>query len=92
MKISSKNSKEKLFKCATKVARLHKVSIQIVHKLGHLGKFNRCREIELNFLTADYLYETWHTCSSCSWLQKLSQFFKFLPWDLVMVSKSKEMG
>ena len=28
MKISLKNSKEKLVKCATEVARLHKVSIQ----------------------------------------------------------------
>ena len=28
MKLSQKNSKEKLVKCATEVARLHKVSIQ----------------------------------------------------------------
>ena len=52
MKISSINSKEKLVKCATEVARLHRVSIQVMHKIGRLRKFNRAREIEFNFLFA----------------------------------------
>ena len=51
MKISLKTSKEKLVKCATKVARLHRVSTvyKVVHKNGRLRKFNRAREIEFNF-------------------------------------------
>ena len=52
MKVLCKNSKEKLVKCATEVGRLHRVSIQVVHKIGRLRKFNRSREIEFNFLTA----------------------------------------
>ena len=47
-----KKSKEKLIKCATEVARLHKVSYKVAHKIGHLRKFNRAREIELNVFTA----------------------------------------
>ena len=42
---------------------------KVVHKfkIGRLRKFNRAREIEFNiFNRLDYLYETWHTCSSCS--------------------------
>ena len=41
-----KNSKEKLVKCATEVARLHKVSIQSCTQNGRLRTFNRAREIE----------------------------------------------
>ena len=50
VKISYQNSKEKLVKWATEVARLHKVLYKVVHKIGRLRKFNRAREIELNFL------------------------------------------
>ena len=46
---------------------------KVVHKIGRLRKFNRSREIEFNFL--DYLHEIWHTCSACSWLQKMPQIF-----------------
>ena len=52
MKISQKNSKEKLVKCAAEVARLHKVSIQSCTQNGRLRKFNRSREIEFNFFIA----------------------------------------
>ena len=45
------NSKEKLVKCATEVAHLGFYT-KIVHKIGHLQKLNRSREIEFNFLTA----------------------------------------
>ena len=31
------------------------------------------------FYRLDYLYETWHTCSACSWLQNLPQIFNFCP-------------
>ena len=51
MKISQRNSKEKLVKCATEVARLHKVSIQSCTQNSRLRKFNRAREIEFNFLS-----------------------------------------
>ena len=52
MKISFKNSKEELAKCATEAARLHKVSVyKVVHKIARLRKFNRAREIEFNFLS-----------------------------------------
>ena len=47
-----------------------------VHKIGRLRKFNRARETEFNcFHRLDYLYETWHTCLSCSWLQKFASDF-----------------
>ena len=51
-KFHKKNSKEKLVKCATEVARLHRVSYKVVHKIGRLRKFNHAREIEFNFFTA----------------------------------------
>ena len=42
---------------------------KVVHENGRLRKFNRARQIEFNFFyRLDYLYETWHTCSSCLWL------------------------
>ena len=52
MKTSQQNSREKLVKCATEVAHLHKVSIQICTQNGRLRKFNRAREIELIFFIA----------------------------------------
>ena len=66
---------------------------KVVHKIGRLRKFNRVREIELNFFTLlDCLHETWHTCSSRSWLQNLPQNFSFLPRDLVTVFQSWKHG
>ena len=54
VKLFLKNSKETLVKCATEVARLHRVSMlyKVVHKIGRLRKFNRSHEIEFNFFTA----------------------------------------
>ena len=40
-----------MVKCATEVARLHKVLYKVVHKVGRLREFNRAREIEFNFFT-----------------------------------------
>ena len=47
-----KKFKGKLVKCATEVARLHKVSIQSCTQNGRLRKFSRAREIEFNFFIA----------------------------------------
>ena len=47
-----KNSKEKLVKCDTELARLHKVLYKVVHKISRLQKFNRAQEIEFNSFTA----------------------------------------
>ena len=44
-----KKLKEKLVKCATKVARLHRVSIQSCTQNGRLRKIIRTQEIEFNF-------------------------------------------
>ena len=53
VKISLKNSKEKLVNCATEVARLHKVFKVLPQiDIGCLRKFNRAREIEFNFFIA----------------------------------------
>ena len=56
MKIALKNSKAKkakLVKCATEVARLHKVSIQSCTQNRPSPKVQlRSREIEFNFFTA----------------------------------------
>ena len=74
---------------------------KVVHKIGRLRKFNRAREIEFNFFyRLDYLYETWHTCSSRSWLQKIASDFIIFAWGLSYVltdisyglSKSKKRG
>ena len=49
---------------------------KVVHKICCLRKFNRAQKIELNFFyRLDYLYETWHPCSSCSWLQPFASYF-----------------
>ena len=47
-----KKFKGKLVKCATEVARLHEVLYKVVHKNGHLRKFNCACWIEFNFFTA----------------------------------------
>ena len=66
---------------------------KVVHKIGRLRKFNCSREIEFNFFyRLDYLYGTWHTCSSYLWLQTLPQIFSFLPRYLVMVFQSRKNG
>ena len=52
MKSFKKNSKEKLVKCATEVARLHRVSKQSCTQIGRRRKFIPSREIEFHFLTA----------------------------------------
>ena len=87
-KFHQKIQTKKLVKCATKVARLHnyKVSIQVVHKIGRLQKFNCARKIEFNFFTAwtifmklDTLVHHVHGYKSCL------RFFYFLPRHLVMV-------
>ena len=76
VKISKNNSKEKLVKCATEVARLHMVSIQSCTQNQPSPKVqSRSQDwIEL-FYSLDYLYKIWHTCSACSWLQKKPQIF-----------------
>ena len=93
-KFQKKNSKEDLVKCATEVARFHKVSIQSCTQIGRLRKFNRAREIEFNFFyLLDYLYETWHTCLSCSWRQNFASDFLIFAWGLCYgLSKSKNRG
>ena len=67
---------------------------KVVHKNGRLRKFNRSRENEFNFFyRLDYLYEIWHTCSSCSWLQKIaSDFLIFVSGLSYGLSKSKKRG
>ena len=46
---------------------------KVEHKIGRLRKFNHAREIKFNFFhRLDYLYETWHTCLSCSWLENVA--------------------
>ena len=66
---------------------------KVVHKNGRLRKFNRSREIEFNFFTAWNLYETWHTCSSCSQLQNFAWNFLIFVWGLSYgLSKSKKRG
>ena len=67
---------------------------KVVDKNGRLRKFNRAREIELNFFffyPLDCLHETWHTCSSCSRLQKgASDFLIFVQGLSYGLSKSKK--
>ena len=44
----------------------------------------------LHFYRLDYLYQTWHTCSPCLWLQKSASDFLIFAWGLCYVlSKSK---
>ena len=75
-KFYQKNSKEKLVKRATEVARLHKVSIQSCTQKRPSPKVqSRSGDWIWLFYRIDYLYETWHTCSSCSWLQKVASDF-----------------
>ena len=53
---------------------LHKV----VHKTFVSENSIAPRRLNLIFYRLDYLYETWHTCSSCSWLQNnASNYFNF---------------
>ena len=95
VKIALKNSKEKLVKCATEVARLYRVSIQsctqnqpspIVQSLW--------RDWIQLFYRLDYLHETWHTYSACSWLQNCASDFSIFARsrDLVMVFKVEKRG
>ena len=74
------------------VARLHKVFMQVVHKSALSESSIALGRLNLTFYRLDYLYESWHTCSSCSWLQNLPQIFKILPRDLVMVFQSRNNG
>ena len=46
MQFALTNSKEKLVKCATEVARC--ILYKVVHKIGRVRKFNCAREIEFN--------------------------------------------
>ena len=62
-KIQRKNRSNVAPKLLACIGFLYKV----VHKIGRLRKFNRARENAFNFnYRLDYLYETWHTCSTCS--------------------------
>ena len=76
VKTSQKNSKQKLVKCATEVARLCKVSIQSCTQNQSSPKIqSRSGDWISLFYRLDYLYETWHTCSSYSWLQNVASDF-----------------
>ena len=76
VKTSQKNSKQKLVKCATEVARLCKVSIQsCTQNRPSLKIQSRSGDWISLFYRLDYLYETWHTCSSYSWLQNVASDF-----------------
>ena len=71
VKIAYKNSKEKLVKCAAEVARLYRVSTQSCTQNQPSPKFqSRSRDWIWLSYPLDYLHETWHTSSSCCWLQK----------------------
>ena len=37
-------------------------------------------------------YETWHTCSSCSWLQSIASDFLIFPWGLSYGLQSRKTG
>ena len=84
-----KSRKEKLVEWATEVARLYGVSIQNctwnqpspnVH-LRSRDKILLCNHGN----RLEYLHETWQTCSSWFWLQKLPQILKLLPRELGIV-------
>ena len=71
-----KKSKEKLVKCATEVARLHKVLYKVIHKNGRLRKFNRSREIEFNFFNAWTIFMKLGTLvHQVDWCKKFLVFF-----------------
>ena len=87
-----KNSKEKFVKLPPKLLACIGFLYKVVQKIGLLRKFNRSREIELNFLTAWTVsmkfgtlvqhapdYKTW------------PQIFNF-PRDLIMVFQSRKTG
>ena len=45
------------------------------------------------FYRLDYLYETWHTCLSCSWLQNSASNLLIFTWEISYgLSKSKKRG
>ena len=43
--------------------------------LSHMFLSFMVRTSPLTFHRLDYLYETWHTCSRCIWLQKMPEIF-----------------
>ena len=66
---------------------------KVVHKIGRLRKFNRSREIEFNFLTAETISMKFGTLvQHAPGYKMLPQIFKFLPRDLVMVFQSRKKG
>ena len=90
VKISQKNSKEKLVKCATEVARLHKVSIQSCTQIGRLRKFNCAREIEFKLRLS--LWNLAHLFIMFMATKVASDFLIFA-WGLSCgLSKSKKNG
>ena len=93
MKIHKKIQRKSWSNVPTKSLAYIRFLYKVVHKIGRLRKFNCSSEIEFNFFNRlDYLYETWHTCSSCSWLQNVASDFLFLPRDLIMVFKVEKRG
>ena len=66
---------------------------KVVHKIGHLRKFNRSREIEFNFLTAWTISMKFGTLvKHAPGSKNLPRIFLFLPRDLVMVFQSRKNG
>ena len=94
MKISKKFQRKSWSNVPPKLLACIRFLYKVVHKIGRLRKFNRAREIEFNFFyRSDYLYETWHTCSSCSWLQNAASDFLIFALGLSYgLSKSKKRG
>ena len=48
--------------------------LRFLYKVVHNGRLSR---LNLAFDRLDNLYETWYTCSSCSWLQNIA-------WDFLI--------
>ena len=78
------NGQPKLLAC---IGFLYKV----VHKIGHLRKFNRAREIEFNFFTVRTMFMKFGTLVHHVQLQNVASDFLRFAWGLSYgLSKSKK--
>ena len=93
VKIAETKSKEKLVKCATKVARFYRVSIQSCTKKSAVSESSiTLARLNLTFLPLELF--TWNLAHlfSLRMTTKLASKFLFLPTGLVMVFQSRKIG
>ena len=90
--ISVKVFLKKSFICV-KLSFSHSVERLRIFRSRHFERKKKWRTQQRIRRGLDYLYETWHTCLSCSWLQNpVSDFLNFAKGLGYGLSKSKKRG